>query len=228
MDGDSCCFISTTFPFFLLRFLLLQSRFLSPIWIISVRSYLDSFYSLPFLSSILFSLSLSFPFFILYFLTLILLWALVNSDWFTCHSFFELFLLFPSLCSLFPLLHCRHITASGHHIVSALSNYAFVTKISTGTGLHARMNTHSRLEDKQTHWEELECVLPCQSTGQKISLKLHVVHILLHCPLTHVLVSLGLHFPQLYFWLRQAKRQTRASYALCEGVGKKGGLGRTG
>ena len=64
MDGDSCCFIWATSPFFLLlRVCLSQTLFLSPIWISSVRSYLDSFSFAP-LSFFLFApLSVS-PFFI--------------------------------------------------------------------------------------------------------------------------------------------------------------------
>ena len=42
--------------------------------------------------------------------TLILLWALVNSDWFTCHSLFEFlpFVFLPLLTPSLPLwTHCR-------------------------------------------------------------------------------------------------------------------------
>lgn len=121
---------------------------------LSDHTYIPSF-SLPFLSSILLY------FFILYFLTLILLWALVNLDWFTCHSFFVLFLPLLSSLSAQPFLSST-VDILQQVVIpffSALSNYAFVTKMSTGTGLHARMNTHPRLEDKQTHCKELECAV---------------------------------------------------------------------
>lgn len=56
MDGESCCFIWATSPFFLLRLLLLQRLFLTPIWIVSVRFYLDSlFHTPPFLLPFLLS-----------------------------------------------------------------------------------------------------------------------------------------------------------------------------
>lgn len=107
MDGDSCCFTSATSPFFLLRFLLLQSPFsfshLNYFCQIILRFLLfhpPSFFLSPFPSL---------PFFPLYFLTLILLWALVNSDWFARHSLFD----FPSFVSLTAFFsstvwtHCR-------------------------------------------------------------------------------------------------------------------------
>lgn len=86
-----------------------------------------------------FSQPFSLPFFPLYVLTLILLqWALVNSDWFTRHSLFDFFpfvflpLLTPSFSSTLDTL--QEVVRP---VFAALSNYALVPKISTGTALHA-------------------------------------------------------------------------------------------
>lgn len=75
MDGDSCCFISTTFPLLFLRFCL-QTEFLSDntqiLYILYL--FLVFFYLLP---------SSPIP-------ALTLLWALINLDWFPLHTFFDL------------------------------------------------------------------------------------------------------------------------------------------
>lgn len=80
-------------------------------------------------------LSFSLPFFPRYSLTLILLWALVNSVWFTCFDFFL-------LC--FPLpAHSIFLSTedTSHKVVipvfATLSNYAFAHAISGGTGFRA-------------------------------------------------------------------------------------------
>lgn len=86
MDGDSCCFISTTYPLLFLRFCL-QTEFLS-----------DN-------TQILYIL---YPFLVFFYLfpsppipALTLLWSLINSDWFPLHTFFDL-IHFVSLSRLSP------------------------------------------------------------------------------------------------------------------------------
>lgn len=148
MDGESCCFIWATSPFFLLRLLLLQRLFLPLMWITFCQSIL---FLIPYLIHIFSSfLSFSLPFFPRYSLTLILLWALVNSVWFTCFDFFL-------LC--FPLpAHSIFLSTedTSHKVVipvfAALSNYAFAHAISGGTGFRAWGHTNSRL--KNEHQQE--------------------------------------------------------------------------